>query len=72
MALGWTFEILRVPWGALGGLGYPWRVPRGSKVDFCWILGVPWEGLGHSFRKNKSLDYDLSLHIVRMVRGIIS
>ena len=34
MALGSTFEILRVPWGALGGLGYPWRVPRGSKVDF--------------------------------------
>jgi len=34
IALGWTFEILRVRWGALGGLGYPWRVPWGSKVDF--------------------------------------
>ena len=30
----YTFEILRVPLGALGGLGCPWRVPRGSKVDF--------------------------------------
>ena len=60
-----------MPWGALGGFGYPWRFPRGpmSIFDGFWVsLGRAWAAV---FRKNMSLDDDFSLHDFRMVPGII-
>ena len=41
-----------MPLGALGGLGCPWRVPRGLKVGLLMDFGCPLGGLGaHSLEK---------------------